>query len=279
MSKVVLITGCSSGIGLATAVFLAKKGNKVHATMRTLDNKDKLVAEAEKEGVKVELLQLDVTDDNSVKKAVAGVIKKEGRIDVLVNNAGYGLMGPAESVAMEQAKAEFEVNFFGLLRVTQAVLPYMRTQKSGHIVNISSIAGLKAMPASDLYNASKFAVEGLSEAMAPTLAMMGIKMSLIEPGPVMTKFHKVSMKFGEKLKDVKLYKEVNEKMIANRDERCKTAQTAEEIAAIIYKAITSKKPHLRYQTSEWVRNAAGEKLKELTGDSLVKRYVDMLGRK
>ena len=154
MSKVVLITGCSSGIGLATAVFLSKKGSRVYASVRDFGKKDNLVAAAEKENASVEILQLDVTDDESVTKAVEQVIAKEGRIDVLINNAGYGLMGPAETVTIEQAKDEFEVNFFGLLRVTQAVLPCMRKQKSGHIINVSSIAGIKAMPTSDLYNAA-----------------------------------------------------------------------------------------------------------------------------
>ncbi|MBS3133128.1 SDR family oxidoreductase [Candidatus Woesearchaeota archaeon] len=276
MSKVVLITGCSSGIGLATAVFLSKKGSRVYASVRDFGKKDNLVAAAEKENASVEILQLDVTDDESVTNAVEQVIAKEGRIDVLINNAGYGLMGPAETVTIEQAKDEFEVNFFGLLRVTQAVLPCMRKQKSGHIINVSSIAGIKAMPTSDLYNASKFAVEGLTEAMAPTMALAGIRMSLIEPGPVATQFNKGSMKVGERMKGVELYKKVTEKMIANRNKRFRDAQKPEEIAALINEAVTAEKPHLRYQTSDWVRNAAGEKLKELTGDQLVKFYVDML---
>ncbi|MBI2663810.1 SDR family oxidoreductase [Candidatus Woesearchaeota archaeon] len=277
MSKVILITGCSSGIGLATAIFLAKQGNKVYASMRDLNRKGSLMAEAANAGVSVELLQLDVTDDNSVKKAAAQIIEKEGRIDVLINNSGYGLMGAAESVTIEEAKAEFEVNFFGLLRVTQAVLPHMRKQKSGHIINISSIAGIKAMPASDLYNASKFAVEGLTEAMAPTLRLLGIKTSLIEPGPVATKFVP-SIRFGSRQAGKAEYAGAMEKMSASRRERFSSAQKPEEIAAIINEAITAKKPHLRYQTSDWVKNAAKDKLAELTGDSIVDSYMDTLKR-
>ncbi|MAG15444.1 short-chain dehydrogenase [Candidatus Woesearchaeota archaeon] len=276
MSKVVLITGCSSGIGLATAVYLAKQGNKVYASLKDLSRKDKLVAEAEKENVTIEMLQLDVTNDASVTEAVAAVVEKEGKIDVLINNAGYGVMGPAETVSMEQAKAEFDVNFFGLLRVTQAVLPHMREQQSGHIINISSIAGIRAMPTSDLYNASKFAVEGLTEAMAPTLAVAGIKMTLIEPGPVDTDFIGRSLQLGEKLQNVEVYRKITEKISARRTEMFKHSQKPEEIAALINEAITSEKPDFRYQTSEAVKEMARAKLVDLTGNEIIEKSIEGL---
>ena len=274
MGKVILITGCSSGIGLAAAVHLAGHGEKVYATMRNLNGKGKLMEEASRQKADVRLMRLDVTDEASVNEAVGEIIEKEGRIDVLVNNAGYGLMGPAETVEMEQAKAEFEVNFFGLLRVTQAVLPHMRKQKSGLIINISSIAGLRAMPTSDLYNASKFAVEGLTEAMAPVMKMLGIRMSLIEPGPVATDFNDRSMKWGSR--EIEDYAKIKEKVIENRGRMFRNAQSVSEIAELIREVVSSEEPHLRYQTSDWVRESASEKYSDLDGDKLVEEQVERL---
>ena len=225
MSKVVLITGCSSGIGLATAVLLSEKGNKVYATMRNLDKKGNLENKAKQKNVNVNILQLDVIDDDSVKKAVKEIIEKEGKIDVLINNAGYGMISPVEYADMRKVKELFDVNFFGLIRVTQACLPIMRKQSSGHIINISSIAGVRGLIGLDLYCASKFAVEGLSESMAPALKTMGINLSLIEPGPVDTEFLN-----SEEIANVNesQYKELLDKMSENRMERYKTGQTAEE---------------------------------------------------
>ena len=211
----------------------------------------------------MELVQLDVTNDEEVTNAVNRIIDAEGRIDVLVNNAGYGVSGPAETVTIEQAEKMFGVNVFGLLRVSQAVLPQMRKQGSGRIVNISSIAGIRAGANSDIYNASKFAVEGLTEAMAPPLALAGIKLVMIEPGPVSTEFLKDSMDYGKKFQDVEIYKKTKEVMGKMREERFKDAQTAEEIAEVINKAITAENPHLRYQTSDWVKEAAKTKLRGL----------------
>lgn len=276
MAKVVVITGCSSGIGLATAVLLAKEGNKVYATMRDTGKKEKILAEAKKSGTSLNVLQLDVTNDESIRTAIGHVIDKEGRIDVLINNAGYGLMGVAENSSVEQLKAEFEVNLFGLFRVTQAVLPQMRKQKAGHIINISSIAGLRSMPASELYNASKYAVEGLTEGMAPTMKLLGIKMSLIEPGPVETDFNSRSMQFGNRNVDEPVYNSVTEKMAASRKERFKDAQKPSEIALVISEAINSENPHLRYQTSEWVKENASEKYANLDGDAIVNGFVRRL---
>lgn len=274
MGKVILITGCSSGIGLAAAVHLAGHGEKVYATMRNLKGKDRLMEEASKQKADVHLMQLDVTDESSVNDAVREITEKEGRIDVLINNAGYGLMGPAETVEMEQAKAEFEVNFFGLLRVTQAVLPQMRKQKSGLIINVSSIAGLRAMPTSDLYNASKFAVEGLTEAMAPVMKLLGIRMSLIEPGPVATDFNDRSMKWGSR--EIEDYARIKEKVVENRGRMFRNAQHVSEIAKLVHEVISSEEPHLRYQTSDWVRESASAKYSDLDGDKLVEEQVERL---
>ena len=274
MTKTILITGCSSGIGLASAVLLAKEGNKVYATMRNLESKNKLAEKLSEENAKAEILQMDVTDESSVQKCVEEVISKEGKIDVLINNAGYGLMGPAETVSMEQAKEVFEVNFFGLLRATQAVLPGMRKAKSGRIINISSIAGLRSMPMSDLYNSTKYAVEGLTEAMAPVMKLKGIKMILIEPGPVATDFNERSIKWGEK--NIEEYENITKNIKETRVERFKNAQSAIEIAELISKAISSEEPDLRYQTSQWVKDYASEKYSDLDGNKIVQQGFDTL---
>lgn len=270
---IVLITGCSSGIGLATAVLLARKGMKVYASMRNLESKSRLEAAV---GAKLEMLQLDVTDDSSVKRAVDAIIKKEGRIDVLINNAGYGLRGPVETVRIDEAKALFDVNFFGLMRVTQAVLPCMRQQKSGRIINISSIAGVAAKPDSDLYNASKFAVEAISEAMAPALSKWNVQVCVVEPGPVATDFPGRSLKRGSRSVEGNPYDKIISVMQAQLNKRFANAQKPEEVAQLIHHIITAEKPHFRYQTSDEVRQAVAKKLADVTGDAYRDEVLDSL---
>lgn len=267
--KVVLITGCSTGIGLTTAVLLAKNKYKVYGTMRDLSKKDNL-KNAKKANAKLEIKQLDVTDETSIKKIVKEIIKKEGRINVLINNAGYGLRGTVETITLEEAKQQFETNVFGVIRVTQEVLPYMRKQKSGHIINISSLAGLRGLPCNDLYCASKFALEGLSESMASTLSLWNIKVTLIEPGPVSTDFLNRSLKHGKRFDGKENpYNEILEKTMKTLEERFKNAQEAEDVAQLIKEVIESKKPQFRYQTSEEGKKIAALKFKDITGDSLI----------
>lgn len=251
--KVVLITGCSSGIGLATSVYLAKKGCKVYASMRDLKKKDALLSEAKKAGVPVELLQLDVTNDKSVKNAVAALLKKEGRIDVLVNNAGFGSGGFLEDFTMEEIKDQFETNFFGLIRVTQAVLPAMRKQRAGCIVNISSIGGKIAFPVIGIYNASKFAVEALTESLRVELAPFGIKATAVEPASISTRFSE-SIRAAKKSKSpgspyYGLFKRF-EKSIGML-----SAQSDGPIAVAkaIHRAISSKSPKRSYPAGKGAR--------------------------
>lgn len=174
MSKVILITGCSTGIGRDLAQRLTKAGYRVIATARKVETLD---------GVDTTLkLPLDVTNPASVEKAVAHVIQQLGRIDVLVNNAGYGVRGALEEVPVEQTQQMFDVNVFGVLRMIQAVVPHMRQQKSGRIINISSIAGKLPTPVNGTYSASKFALEALSDALGFELAAFGIRVVVVEPG-------------------------------------------------------------------------------------------------
>jgi len=192
MAKVVLITGASSGVGLTLSVLLArsvKPTYKVVATMRNLSKKENLLKAAGDTFNKTLFLkQLDVCDSKSVESVVQEILKEDGRIDVLVNNAGVGLSGPVELLTVDQAKENFETNFFGVFRTTNAVLPSMKAKESGHIVQVSSMGGVRGVPFNDVYCAAKFAVEGFSESLAPLLRCFNIKVTVIEPGPILTDF-------------------------------------------------------------------------------------------
>jgi NAD(P)-dependent dehydrogenase (short-subunit alcohol dehydrogenase family) len=185
--RVAVVTGSSSGIGHETSLTLARNGFLTYATMRSPDKGENIKSLAEKEKLPLKTVQLDVTDDTSVKNAIQSITAESSRIDVLVNNAGYGLFGAFEDLSMEEIKAQYETNLFGVIRVTQAVLPIMRKQKSGIIVNISSGAGKIAIPVQSAYVSTKFAIEGLSESMAYELEPFGIKVVLVEPGFIKTK--------------------------------------------------------------------------------------------
>ena len=276
MNKVVLITGCSSGIGLSTAVLLAKNNYKVYTTMRDLSRKEKLVEAAKQANTELEILQLDVTDESSIKKTIDEVIAKEGRIDILVNNAAYGLRGTVENVTIDEIKQQFDTNVFGVVRVCQETLPHMRKQNSGHIINISSVAAARSLPYSGIYSATKCALEAISESMASELSLFGIKVTVIEPGPVSTDFAQRSLKYGTRLDDNNPYKEVLEYAKKTQDERLKTAQKPEEIAALIKEIIEAEKPHFRYQTREDGKKIADSKFKDITGDSVIETTKQQL---
>jgi NAD(P)-dependent dehydrogenase (short-subunit alcohol dehydrogenase family) len=175
--KVAVITGSSSGIGYETSLTMARNGFLTYATMRNLAKSDTIKSVATKEKLSIHTNQLDVTDYKSVNNAVQAIVSEAGAIDVLVNNAGYALSGAFEDLAMVEVKDQYETNLFGLIRTTQAVLPIMRQQKSGIIVNISSGAGRFGYPGGSAYVSTKFALEGLSESMAYELEPFGIKLS------------------------------------------------------------------------------------------------------
>jgi NAD(P)-dependent dehydrogenase (short-subunit alcohol dehydrogenase family) len=184
--RVAVVTGSSSGNGYETSLTLARNGFLTYTTMRNLNKGENIKSLAQKEKLPMKTVQLDVTDDISVKNAIQSITAESNRIDVLVNNAGYGLVGAFEDSSMEEIKAQFETNLFGVIRVTQAVLPIMRRQKSGIIVNISSALGRFGLPITSAYVSTKFAIEGLSESMAYELEPFGIKMVLVEPGFIKT---------------------------------------------------------------------------------------------
>jgi len=183
---IALITGCSTGIGFATAVAMARAGHEVFAGMRNPTAAPELADLAASEKLPINVVQVDVDSDDSVRSAVESVVAARGRIDVLVNNAGIPGGGPVEEVGLEVFRRVMETNFFGVIRCTQAVLPGMRTQKFGQIVNVSSVAGRFSMSPQAAYSASKWALEAMSEALAQEVLRFGIRVALVEPGVVAT---------------------------------------------------------------------------------------------
>ena len=189
MAKVAVITGSSSGIGYETSLLLARNQIKTYATMRNMDKSHGLIKIASEENLSLEVAQLDVNDDLSVNTAIDKIVRENGRIDILVNNAGYDLFGPLEESSLEEIKQQFETNLFGVIRTTKAVIPAMRKQSSGTIINISSAGGKVGLfPFLTAYHASKFAIEGLTESLRQELHDFNINIILIEPGYVSSNF-------------------------------------------------------------------------------------------
>jgi len=240
---VAVVTGSSSGIGFETSLLLAKNGFFTYATMRNLDKSNKIIDLKLKEKLPLEVLELDVTDDKSVKEAIEKIANEQGTVDVLVNNAGYALVGPLEELSIQEFKEQFETNVFGAIRVTQAVLPIMRKQRHGTIVNISSIAGRIGFPLTSAYVSSKFALEGLSESMAYEIDQFGTKVILIEPGVIKTNFDH-NLKIGKKVSTTNdrnsPYADITERRIAGFKPRFENGIPAIDVAKVILKAITSK---------------------------------------
>ena len=249
--KVALVTGSSSGMGFTTAVMLARAGIHTYASMRNLKKSKTITDLADKENLPLQVIQLDVNDDKSVKDAIAKIVTEKERIDVLVNNAGYGLFGSIEDVSIEEMKAQFETNFFGVMRVTQLVLPIMRKQKSGTIVNVSSVGGRISLPVLSAYNSTKFALEGLSESMSYELEPFGIKVVIIEPGVIRTNIMNSSI-FAKKAQDPKSpYFSLIQKVESNFKSMMENKSSPpEEVAKVILGALTSKNPQLRYTVGD-----------------------------
>jgi NAD(P)-dependent dehydrogenase (short-subunit alcohol dehydrogenase family) len=246
--KVAIVTGSSSGIGYATSLLLARKGFYTYASARNIDKSASLQSIAGAERLPLKLIQLDVTDDSSVKDALEKVVLEKGRIDVLVNNVGYGLFGAFGDLSLDEIKAQFETNFFGVIRVIQHVLPIMRTAQNGGgvIVNVSSINGLVAFPVISAYVATKFAIEGLSESIAYELEPFGIKVILIEPGAIGSNFMKGSVLPKRALNPQSPYSELVQKFSVITSSQHENAIQPEEVAKTIFQAISTEKPEFRY---------------------------------
>ncbi len=239
-TRTIVITGASSGIGKATARLFADKGWNVVATMRNPAAEKDL-----RETAKLKLAALDVQDPASPRAAVAAAIDAFGRIDVWLNNAGYGAFGPVEAGTREQIQRQFDVNFFGLIACVQAIAPHFRANKAGVLINVSTIGGLMTIPSYGVYNASKFAVEGLSEGLWYELGTFGVKVKLIEPGAIKTEFGGRSMDAWD-LSTLPDYADFMAKVKAARANYVKNSSAPELVAGVIYEAATDPSDTLRY---------------------------------
>lgn len=242
--KVAMVTGSSSGIGYETALLLSRNGFDTFATMRNLNKSKEITDVAKKENLPLQVLQLDVTNGRSVVDAINNILKGKDSIDVVVNNAGYGLMGSLEDSSLDEIKAQFETNLFGAIRVMQKVLPIMRKQKTGIIVIVSSVAGRLGFPMGSAYVSSKFALEGLSESMSYELKQFGIKMVLIEPGVIKTNFAFIKPK--KTLDTNSSYSQLMNKMQENLFSTLANGTDPKEVATVILRAIVDESPERRY---------------------------------
>lgn len=242
---VTLITGTSSGIGLATAVHLAGRGHRVYASMRDLARSDGLREAAVAEGVEVELVELDVDEEDSVRRAVDGVLEREGHVDVLVNNAGIAPFNPIERASEDEVKGVFETNLFGALRLIRAVLPSMRERRAGTIVNVSSVAGRVAAPCMGVYSASKFALEAASESLAREVHPHGVRVVIIEPGIIPTPI--IDKAVGNLSSDENApYATVERRTRVMFEQGKEAGGDPRHVAEAIEEALADEEPRLRY---------------------------------
>jgi NAD(P)-dependent dehydrogenase (short-subunit alcohol dehydrogenase family) len=248
--KVAVVTGSSSGIGFATSLKLATNGFYTYASVHNLDRSRNINEIASKERLPLQVVQLDVNDDSSVKGAIEKIMSEKGRIDVLVNNAGYGLIGAFEDLSIEEIKSQFETNFFGVIRVTQQILPVMRRQKRGIIVNMSSVNGRIALPSISAYVSTKFAIEGVSESIVYELEPFGIKVVLIEPSIVKTNFKDKIILAKKALDPNSPYSQLMQKLSDRINLMMENAIEAEEVAKTILRVVTVENPQFRYTVGD-----------------------------
>jgi len=271
MNKVALVTGASSGIGKATALELRDKGFTVYGAARRMDK----LKELEEKGIRA--IELDVTDDDSMVECVDKIHKVEGRLDILVNNAGYGSYGAIEDVPMEEARRQLEVNVFGLARMTQLVLPKMRENKYGKIVNISSMGGRIWTPLGGWYHTTKFAVEGFSNALRVETKEFGIDVIVIEPGGIKTDWGSIAAENLKKSSSKGAYSKQANKTAENMKKMYsgRGLSDPELIARTISKAVTARKPRIRYlvgfgaKPAVFIKNLFGDRV----FDSISKRMM------
>jgi NAD(P)-dependent dehydrogenase (short-subunit alcohol dehydrogenase family) len=244
--KVAVVTGSSSGIGFETALLLSRTGFYTYATMRNMSKAHHILQIAERERLPLQALQLDVNDDESVKIAVDQIAKEKQRIDILVNNAGFLLIGCVEDLSIDEFKAQYETTLFGVIRVTQSILPYMRNQKQGIIVNVSSAAGHIAVPTVPAHSSAKFALEGLSEALKYEVEPFGIKVVIIEPGVIKTNILNASITAAKAQDPNSPYAQIMQKVITRFSSFFENAPLPIEVAKVIVRAITAENPDTRY---------------------------------
>ena len=245
MENVAVVTGSSSGIGFETSLALAREGYFTFATMRDVKKAGTIKKIVEEENLPLKVIELDVDNEDSVENAIKSIIDEKQRIDVLVNNAGWGIWGTGEDVSLEEFREQFETNFFSIVRLIQKVAPIMRKQGSGDIVNISSIAGRIGFPVSTAYISSKFALEGFSESLRFELGEFGINVIIIEPGVIKTNFFD-SMRTAKKADVGETYRDITSKVITGVKMMAEMGTHPKEVANVIINSIKEEKPLPRY---------------------------------
>lgn len=271
MEKVILITGASSGMGKITAIDLIKKGYIVYGASRDVENMKDL------QELGGHILNMDVTKDEEIRSGVEKIISEQGKIDVLWNNAGYGLYGSVEETSIEDAKSQFEVNLFGLAKLTQLAIPYMRKQKSGIIINTSSMGGKVYTPFGAWYHATKHALEGWSDCLRFELAPFGIKVVILEPGAIKTNWGNIMRRLLQERSANGPYKEMVEATIKAGDDAYKKGNASEPnvISETIQKIISSENPKTRYAVGKmakpmiFIRKYFGDRV----FDKVIKFYI------
>ncbi|MFL6343510.1 MAG: SDR family oxidoreductase [Nitrososphaeraceae archaeon] len=251
--EVAVVTGSSTGIGFETSLMLARNGFHTYATMRKLEGggSNQIADVAKNESLPLQVIQLDVDNDKSVLEAINRIVTEKNRIDVVVNNAGYALVGAFEENSMQEIKAQFETNFFGAVRVMQAVIPIMREQRSGKIVNITSMGGRVAIPLDSIYHGTKFALEGISESIQYEVEPFGIKVILIEPGAIGSNFWK-NLKMAAKASghgdnnDNSPYRQLSNNILDTLKQIEQNTIHPSEVAKVILQAVMADNPDFRY---------------------------------
>ena len=246
MHRVALVTGCSSGIGYETAIMLARHGFLTFATMRNTKKSDSLKKAIEKENLALNILELDVNDDVSIENTINQIKSEINRIDILINNAGYGLVGFFEDLTLAEIRDQFETNFFGVLNITRRVIPIMRKQMCGTIINISSGAGQVGFPGISAYVSTKFAIEGFSESLMYELQPFGIKVIIIEPGVIRTNFFQNCVVSEQSGKKGSPYNEALVKIHKNIEMMQEHATSPSDVAKVIMQVLNTDEPKQRY---------------------------------
>ena len=271
VEKVALVTSSSSGIGFETALLLSKSGFHTYASMRNLEKSKNITEIVNTENLPLRVIQLDVNDDISVKNAINKIIAENGRIDVLINNAGHGLFSPIEDITLDQVKEQFETNFFGVVRLVKEVLPVMRKQRNGIIVNVSSGAGRVAIPVSSAYVATKFALEGLSESMRYELKEFGINIIIIEPGVIRTNFVENMKTAGTRSRSESPYADLIGRTLKGFGRLMDNSSPPKLVAEAILNAITSKEPEIRYVVGDDAKSIM--KVRKSTSDKEFENWM------
>ncbi|MEJ7174965.1 SDR family oxidoreductase [Staphylococcus caprae] len=281
--KIVLITGASTGLGYETAILLAKQGYKVYATMRNLNKQDTLLQIAQENNLDIIIQQLDVTDIESIQTTVKRILKNEEKIDILINNAGAGFVKTTEYASDDEIMWQLNLNLMGVIRMTKAVLPSMRARREGHIINISSVGGLVGQPFNEIYCATKFGVEGYTEALSSYVQpKFNVKFSVIEPGGIQSEFTNNVMAQLDSTGGIQSdeYKPILNTYLngLKKNYGPGSSQTSNEVAQVILNTIENEEPPIRTRTSPWSETFTELKTKaDPTGKIQQQRVAKLLG--